>query len=224
MLVVVAFILSISAVNAQETDEYQTSDSELEVTAVSSDTHQGIAAGSEGSALEDANAPSEDGAYLVLDNDADKENIHVGDYVTWILEASNYGPNTAKNVNVYDKLPKGLEYVKHTATKGIFNPTTGIWEIGDLGINEGIVTLYITTKALTVGEKINEAFITSDTPNLNPEDYESEEIDVLDDVDDSRSHDFGRFVSAKTGLYEAGNPIFLFLMAIFMLFIPVIRK
>ena len=122
-------------------------------------------------------------------------------------------------------LPEGLEYVKYTATKGVFDSTTGIWDIGDLGIHDGIVKLFITAKALTVGEKVNKAFIFSDTPNLNDEDYEFEEIDVFDNSDDdSDSHDFDRHVSAKTGLYETGNPIFLFLMAIFMLFIPVIRR
>ena len=40
------------------------------------------------------------------------------------------------------------------------------------------VSLYITCKAITVGEKINKATLTSDTFNLNNESYEGEEIDV----------------------------------------------
>jgi uncharacterized repeat protein (TIGR01451 family) len=33
----------------------------------------------------------------VLDNDADKEDIVVGEEVTWIITASNLGQDTAKN-------------------------------------------------------------------------------------------------------------------------------
>ena len=115
-------------------------------------------------------------AQLELDNDADKENINLGDEVTWIVTAQNFGPDTAKNVKVYDKLPSGLKYVKHTTTKGTFDPETGIWDIGDLKVSDGMVTLKITTVAESTGEKINKAYLTSD----NCDDiYEEEEIDVF---------------------------------------------
>ena len=45
-------------------------------------------------------------SYLVLDNDADKEDIVVGEEVTWIITASNLGQDTAKNTKVY-KLTNG---------------------------------------------------------------------------------------------------------------------
>ena len=66
-------------------------------------------------------------SYLVLDNDADNEDIFVGEEVTWIITASNLGPDTAKNTKIYNKLPQGLKYIKHSTTKGTFNPKTGIW-------------------------------------------------------------------------------------------------
>ena len=50
-------------------------------------------------------------SYLVLDNDADKEDIVVGEEVTWIITASNLGQDTAKNTKVYNKLPQGLKYI-----------------------------------------------------------------------------------------------------------------
>ena len=92
------------------------------------------------------NSDSQPKSYLILDNDADIENIYIGDYVTWIVSVINNGPDTAKNVKVYDQLPDGLKYIKHTTTKGIFNPETGIWSIGDLSIIDGEVFLNITTK------------------------------------------------------------------------------
>ena len=56
----------------------------------------------------------ESGAYLILDNDADIENIYVGDLVTWILSAENSGPDIAQNTKIYDELPDGLQYLYHS--------------------------------------------------------------------------------------------------------------
>lgn len=65
-----------------------------------------------------------------LDNDASKENIKLGEYVTWIFEAKNKGSNIAKNVKVYIKLADGLKFIKYNVNKGIFIPKTGIWTMG----------------------------------------------------------------------------------------------
>lgn len=154
-------------------------------------------------------------AQLELDNDADKENIYIGDEVTWTVTAQNIGPDTAKNVKVYDKLPSGLKYVKHTTTKGTFNPKTGIWDIGDLEVSDGMVTLIITTLAESTGEKINKAYLTSD----NSEDItEEEEIDVLSQ---KVSKDIR---TASATMHETGNPIFLVLISLFMLCIPAFKR
>ena len=148
-------------------------------------------------------------AYLVLDNDADKENIHIGDYVTWIITVANLGPGTAKNVKVFDQLPDGLKYIKHEASKGTFNPKTGIWDIGDISLGD-YEFLFITTVALTLGEKVNNATITSDTPNLNNVTYEEEEIDVEEEDDDDNDKD-----SIDNSLKTVGNPILLVLISLF---------
>lgn len=157
-------------------------------------------------------------AYLILDNDADKENINIGDEVTWIISVINLGPDTALNTKVYDQLPDGLKYIKHFATKGLFNPKTGIWNIGDLSVDEGPAILLITTKALTSGEKINKANLTSDTVNDNNVTYEEEEIDVLEnDHDDDNDLD-----KSTIKMYETGNPLFLLLIA--LLAVPIFKR
>lgn len=157
-------------------------------------------------------------AYLVLDNDADVENIYIGDYVTWIVSVINKGPDTAKNVKVFDQLPDGLKYIKHTASKGTFNPKTGIWNIGNLTISDGEVFLNITTKAFSSGEKINRATLTSDTYNLNNESYEEEEIDVFE-------HEAKAFAKKSVdSRYAAGNPIALMLLSILTIGITPLRK
>lgn len=156
-------------------------------------------------------------SYLVLDNDADNEDIFVGEEVTWIITASNLGPDTAKNTKIYNKLPQGLKYIKHSTTKGTFNPKSGIWNIGNLSIDDGIVELWITTLALTNGKMINKAYIVTDSENSNiNESYEEEKIDVFE-VENKVSKDV-EIVSAK--IYATGNPLFLILISIFILFLP----
>ena len=150
-------------------------------------------------------------AYLVLDNDADNENIHIGDYVTWTVSVQNLGSDIAQNTRVYDDLPEGLKYCYHKLTKGIFNPQTGIWDIGDLKVEDGEVVLNITCIAVTAGEKINKAWLTSDTLNLNNETFEEEEIDVLE-------FDYDTDKNVKKEIIDrnsTGNPIFLILMTLF---------
>ena len=150
-------------------------------------------------------------AYLVLDNDADNENIHVGDYVTWTVSVQNLGPDIAQNTKVYDELPEGLKYCYHKLTKGVFNPQTGIWDIGDLKVEDGEVVLNITCIAVTAGEKINKVWLTSDTLNLNDETFEEEEIDVLE-------FDYDNDKNVKKEIIDSnstGNPIFLILMTLF---------
>ena len=159
-----------------------------------------------------------------MDNDADKENILVGDYVTWILNVQNFGPDEAKNVKVHDTLPEGLQYISHTTTKGIFDHDSGIWDIGDLKIEDGLVKLFIKVKALTAGEKVNEAYITSDTNNTNTESYEQEEID--DSRDGSEASEFEKNVAAEssTEMHETGNPILLILMSLLMLPVAIFKR
>ena len=150
-------------------------------------------------------------AYLVLDNDADNENIHIGDYVTWTVSVQNLGQDIAQNTKVYDELPEGLKYCYHKLTKGAFNPQTGIWDIGDLKVEDGVVVLNITCIAVTAGEKINKVWLTSDTLNLNDETFEEEEIDVLE-------FDYDTDKNVKKEIIDrnsTGNPIFLILMTLF---------
>ena len=148
-------------------------------------------------------------------------NIHVGEEVTWEVTVQNLGPEVSVNTKVHDVIPEGLEYLSHSASKGVFNPQTGIWDIGDLTVDDGQVTLYITCKAITVGEKINKATLTSDTFNLNNKSYEEEDIDVLDDDSDHEK------VKKQmiSDIYNTGNPLFLMLISLFcMMSLPFVKR
>ena len=210
-LILVTLLFSLSAVSADDSIENQT----VEISEIGVDDTQDLNSNDLSNVSDSNNATVETSAYLVLDNDADKENIYLGDLVTWIITVQNFGPDISKNTQVRDELPDGLEYVSHTLTVGSFNPKTGIWDIGDLDVKDGEVALYITCKAISVGEKINKAWLTSDTPNLNNETFEEEEIDVLDYDNYDKDNDVKKKV---TGLKAAGNPIFLILMSLIIVF------
>ncbi len=155
---------------------------------------------------------------MQLDNDADKENVYVGDLITWTLEAKNKGPIPAKNVKVFDELPDGLKYVDSSATKGSFDLESGIWDIGDLDVGAREF-LNIITKALTPGEKVNKANLTSDTNITDPDEcYEEEEIDVLEHSKKVYSNKV-----SKT-LLPTGNPIAILILSICVLLTANIRR
>lgn len=210
-LILVTLLFSLSAVSADDSIENQT----VEISEIVVDDTQDLNSNDLSNVSDSNNATVETSAYLVLDNDADKENIYLGDLVTWIITVQNFGQDISKNTQVRDELPDGLEYVSHTLIVGSFNPETGIWDIGDLDVKDGEVALYITCKAISVGEKINKAWLTSDTPNLNNETFEEEEIDVLDYDNYDNDNDVKKKV---TGLKAAGNPIFLILMSLIIVF------
>lgn len=202
--------LSLSAVSASDLNESQTLESnDVEITAAQ-----------DSNVLSSQNELS--GAFLMIDNDADTENVYVGELVTWTLTADNLGPHIAKNTKVYNQLPEGLQYLYHSSTKGVFDPQTGIWDIGDLKSEDGPVYLHITCKAITSGEKVNKAWITSDTKNLNIKDYEEEEMDVLDYENIYENHD--NIKNEVPILKSAGNPVFLILMCFFLIFTNVVVR
>ena len=62
-------------------------------------------------------------------------------------------------MKVTDVLPKGLTYISNTLSKGSYDNTTGVWEIGDLNNGE-TVTLNIQTSISSLGSIINIVNIT----------------------------------------------------------------
>lgn len=229
-IILIAFVLialsGLACVNASDLDNATDSLSQqdiqdLEVAVESNDT--GLIGKSNGSDIVIADSKgsgqsskiTDSSAYLVLDNDADKENICLGDYVTWTVSVENRGPGNAKNVKVFNQLPDGLKYVKHTATQGTFNPKTGIWDLGDL-LNGSEVFLYIKTIAVSVGEKVNKANLTCQSINLNKDCYEEEEIDVFDCSNKaSKSYHDNSQPLHENSIKTAGNPIGLVLLSFF---------
>ncbi len=82
--------------------------------------------------------------------------VNVGDKVTFLVTATNKGPNTATNINIRDIIPSGLTGVVVTPSVGTYNSTTGIWTIPSL-LNGSSAVLNITgtASALMAGKITN---------------------------------------------------------------------
>ncbi|WP_421940868.1 hypothetical protein [Pedobacter sp.] len=86
--------------------------------------------------------------------------------VVFNLKAENLGNGIAVDVLVMDKLPAGYSYVSSIASTGtMYDPVTGIWSIGQLGIN-GIAKLDITAKVIQTGLNTNTVTISGPQPDL----------------------------------------------------------
>jgi uncharacterized repeat protein (TIGR01451 family) len=69
-------------------------------------------------------------ADLALAKSVSNQQPNVGDIVTFTIQVSNHGPNTATNVFVSDLLPAGLTFVSAMPSQGAYNSATGIWTVG----------------------------------------------------------------------------------------------
>ena len=84
-----------------------------------------------------------------VDKIADDVEYKVNETVTWTITVSNANNGTeATNVLLKDILPKEVEFVSYTATKGTYNNETGIWDIGTMA-NGTSETLTIISTAKT---------------------------------------------------------------------------
>ena len=144
----------------------------------------------------------------------------VNDYVIWEIVVTNLGPDTAVNTRVIDVLPEGLQFVLYYATRGIFEPTTGVWTIGDVQNGEK-VTFLIETIVFGSGVIINEARVESDSydPDLtNNYDYDS----VI--VEDKSGESPLQSLKSTDELPLTGNPLVMLLIVLIALGITGLRR
>ncbi|BDZ71151.1 DUF11 domain-containing protein [Methanobacterium petrolearium] len=103
-------------------------------------------------------------AHVTLTKTATTTTPNYWDLVTFLITAHNNGPNDAEGVQVTDILPAGITYVDSTSSgTTIYNPTTGIWNIGTLTNGGTDANLNITVNITTTGTITNWANVTAQT-------------------------------------------------------------
>ena len=90
-----------------------------------------------------------------------------GNTVTFVVTATNNGPDTATNINILDLIPSGLTGVTITPSIGTYNSTTGIWTINSL-LNGTFATLNIT------GIAVPQSIITNNATRTGQTEYNNE--------------------------------------------------
>ena len=106
---------------------------------------------------------------------------HKGDVITWTIIVTNNGPDTAKAVNVTDKLPDGLIYNGHSADKGLYDPSAGIWIIGDMAKGESQSLVISTVIDIDNATIVNVAVVNSSTDDNNTDNNIANNTTVVDD-------------------------------------------
>lgn len=71
---------------------------------------------------------------LTITKVVDDANPPIGNTITFLITATNLGPDAAQNVLVHDLLGSGFLYSTHVASQGTYDPSTGVWLVGPLGI------------------------------------------------------------------------------------------
>lgn len=94
----------------------------------------------------------------------DNNNPMIGEQIVFTVTVSNLTMDRIIDIDVSDVLDVGFGYVSHTASIGIYNETTGLWEIAELLANES-VTLEITVSVLQEGTLQNTATLLESLPN-----------------------------------------------------------
>ncbi|MGC5223377.1 DUF7507 domain-containing protein [Micromonospora sp. DT81.3] len=111
--------------------------------------------------------------------------VTVGDEVTYQLQASNLGPETALQVVVTDVFPTGVTVLSATASAGTITADAGTWTIGTITPGQQNVTATVTATIDEPGTLVNTATIGSP---------------VVDDPDPSNNSSSATVTSAEPEL------------------------
>jgi uncharacterized repeat protein (TIGR01451 family) len=86
--------------------------------------------------------------------------------LTYTLTVTNIGPQTATGVVAVDTLPTQVSYVSSSSTQGTCTQTAGVvtCTVGTM-LNAGVVTITVTTTAITPSQAVNTAVVNSATPD-----------------------------------------------------------
>ncbi|MBD3378686.1 DUF11 domain-containing protein [candidate division KSB1 bacterium] len=109
-------------------------------------------------------------ADLQIEKSVDSLQVHINNIATFTLNCTNLGPDTAKEVQILDILPKGLDFIDSSPAQTA-GPNPLIWNIGDLLPDEEFeITVRTRANNTNLGDNLNQATIgssISSDPNRN---------------------------------------------------------
>lgn len=106
-------------------------------------------------------------ADLELTKTVDNPSPGTGDLVNFTLTLTNKGPGVASGIQVTDLLPPELTFVSNTSNQGSYDPSTGVWDAGNL--RDGLSTPLIITAAVNSGGSITTTAEITATGQADPD-------------------------------------------------------
>ncbi|WP_338732346.1 gliding motility-associated C-terminal domain-containing protein [Mangrovimonas cancribranchiae] len=109
---------------------------------------------------------------VAVEKTVSQENASIGDTITFTITATNLGTTEATNIEIYDMLPNGYNFVDSSTSSGVYNFNSYVWSIPSLTPNQ-IETLTITAEIVSANNLINIALLQAlDQPDRNTENNE----------------------------------------------------
>ncbi len=144
---------------------------------------------------------------------SDKSQYRVGDKIIWTVTVKNHGPCDTHEVTAIDHLPSTVKFVSYKASKGVYDPVTGEWQIGDLANGES-ATMQIICIALEEGIITNEVSVScNETESDYDNNHDVAEIEVIGDVPPTPEKPH-KIPGKPARMLETGNPIAYLLVTV----------
>ncbi|NNE00173.1 MAG: DUF11 domain-containing protein [Pirellulaceae bacterium] len=136
---------------------------ELEITGTTNINGTAQLVGTLGPTITPQNFANSQSADLNLTKTVSDATPNVGQQIAYVVTVTNSGPSAASGVQVTDVLPAGMTYVSDVQSQGTYNPTNGVWTVGNIGTGAGSNSAQLTINATvaTLGAKTNTAEITA---------------------------------------------------------------
>ncbi len=98
-----------------------------------------------------------------LTKNVDKSRVSLGEPVVFTIVVANNGPNTARQIEIHDRLNSGLALTTHTAETGVFDAKWHVWHIDSLAAGQS-ATLRLTAETKVEGLQVNYSYISAVQP------------------------------------------------------------
>ncbi len=146
-------------------------------------------------------------ADLTLDKVVDNETPAVGEDVTWTITVANLGPQSTAKVQVTDTPDACLAPVSADPSRGTFDTSTFVWDIGKIKVGEAVTLDIVTTvTADCSGEVVNYAEVTqSSLPDPDDQFDIFDQAPVEDEKDSASINVSGRQLELDGTTFALGN-------------------
>ena len=112
-------------------------------------------------------------ADLAIEKSVSKQEVKLGDLISYLIEITNNGPDSAENVKVSELLNPNLKLISFKTTKGNFDNEDQVLTIDSLASGEKAL-LTIGAVATACGKFENKAVVSSDTFDYNKSNNQDE--------------------------------------------------